>query len=120
MGPWAHIRFHLDGGPQGWNPHGTSGSRRKTAMRSKRTPVRTQMVPSGRRPEHAARGDLRIISDGRGIYKWLVSQAPCVGHTRPIRDVRSSHIEPQDSGVISRIVVVCSRCVVFGQVRASL
>ena len=21
MGPWAHIRFHLDGGPQGWNPH---------------------------------------------------------------------------------------------------
>jgi len=22
MGPWAHIRFHLDGGPQGWNPHG--------------------------------------------------------------------------------------------------
>ena len=26
MGPWAHIRFHLDGGPQGWNPHGASGS----------------------------------------------------------------------------------------------
>jgi hypothetical protein len=61
------------------------------ASRSKRVTQATMLAALGCRSENAARSDLRITTDGRGVYKWTVSDPPCLGvtqnmcriHTRP-------------------------------------
>ena|GEM_PF-3883929 len=71
---WAHIRSHLDGGPQGWDPH-TVGHH----------------VDVVSRPAGATRRDLRITPDGRGTYKSHVSKAPCDDSTRLVYGGMPSH-----------------------------
>ncbi len=59
------------------------------ASHSKRVTQPTTGVALGCRSGNAARRDLRITSDGRGVYKWTVLDPPCSGTTRHTRGIHT-------------------------------